>query len=294
MSLKALLATKSPVVAPGIYDALTASIASDAGFPSLYLSGAALAYTRLGRPDIGLVSMTEVADSISHIRERVDAELIVDADNGYGNALNVQRMVKLFERSGAGAIQIEDQTLPKRCGHLQMKTLISQNEMAGKIKAAVDARASAETLIIARTDAIAVEGFDRAIERAVLYADAGADMLFVEAPRSQQELASICATLGGRLPLMANMVEGGNTPLKSAAELGELGFSLVIFPGGIVRAIARTALNYYHSLFAHGTNAPFGENMFQFGELNALLGTDDLLALGQRYQAEDDSMEAVR
>ena len=294
MSLKALLAMKEPIVAPGVYDALTASIASEAGFPALYVSGAALAYSRLGRPDIGLVSMTEVSDVVLHIRERVDTALIVDADNGYGNALNVQRMVRLFERSGAGAIQIEDQTMPKRCGHLQMKSLIPPSEMAGKIKAAVDARASAETLIIARTDAIAVEGFEPAIERAALYADAGADMLFVEAPRTQQELASICTTLGGRLPLMANMVEGGSTPMKSAAELGELGFSLVIFPGGIVRAIARTAQDYYRSLFAHGTNGPFRERMFQFGELNALLGTDDMLALGRRYQAVEDSVESIR
>ena len=195
MSLKRYLSSGQTVVAPGVFDALTASIATDAGFGTLYLSGAAIAYTRLGRPDIGLVSMSEVAETISLVRDRTDAQMIVDADNGYGNALNVIRTVRLFERAGANAIQIEDQTLPKRCGHLSDKRLISASEMAGKIKAAVDARASEETLIIARTDAIAVEGFESAIERATLYSEAGADILFVEAPRSREQLSMVAAAL---------------------------------------------------------------------------------------------------
>ena len=146
------------VIAPGVYDALTASVAAASGFETLYLSGGAIAYTRLGRPDIGLVSMNEVAEVIALVRDRVDLPLIVDADNGYGNALNVQRTVRMFERAGANVIQLEDQTLPKRCGHLRDKTLISGTEMAGKVRAAVDARASERTLIMARTDAVAVEG----------------------------------------------------------------------------------------------------------------------------------------
>ena len=178
------------VVAPGVYDALTAMIATDTGAEALYLSGAAIAYTRLGRPDIGLVGMSEVAEVIALVRDRVATPLIVDADTGYGNALNVQRTVRLFEQAGATAIQLEDQSFPKRCGHLAEKRLIPAAEMAGKIKAAVDARRSADTLIIARTDAIAVEGFEAAIERARLYAEAGAGMLFA----SRKRLFVFCFT----------------------------------------------------------------------------------------------------
>jgi 2-methylisocitrate lyase-like PEP mutase family enzyme len=284
LTLKESLAGDRVVVAPGVFDALTAALAASAGFEALYLSGAAIAYTRLGRPDIGLVSMSEVAETIALVRDRVATPLIVDADNGYGNALNVQRTVRLFERAGADAIQLEDQTMPKRCGHLQDKTLVAAAEMAGKIRAAVDARESTGTLIIARTDAVAVEGFDAAIERAQLYAEAGADILFVEAPTTREQLSGITASLGGLRPLVANMVEGGETPLASAEELGRIGFSLVIFPGGIVRAIARTARDYYASLAQHGTNAPFAGRMFDFRALNAIIGTPEMLELGRRYE----------
>ena len=272
------------VVAPGVYDPLTALIAAQAGFHTLYISGAAIAYTRLGRPDIGLVSLTEVVDTVALIRDRVDANLIVDADTGYGNALNVGRTVHLLERSGAQAIQIEDQGFPKRCGHLDDKSLIPAAEMAGKIKAAVDARHSKDTLIIARTDAVAVEGFERAVERALLYREAGADVLFVEAPKARDELAKIVKQLGRTLPLMANMVEGGKTPILSAAELEALGFSLVIFPGGIVRTLAKTAVDYYASLAAHGSTQPFCERMFDFDALNRLIGTPEMLERGRRYE----------
>jgi 2-methylisocitrate lyase-like PEP mutase family enzyme len=273
------------VVAPGVYDPLTALIATQAGFHSLYISGAAIAYTRLGRPDIGLVTLTEVVETVALIRDRVDANLIVDADTGYGNALNVARTVRLLEKSGAQAIQIEDQGFPKRCGHLDDKSLIPTAEMAGKIKAAVDARHSKDTLIIARTDAVAVEGFDRAIERALLYRDAGADVLFVEAPKAREELAKIVKQVGRTLPLMANMVEGGKTPILPAAELEALGFSLVIFPGGIVRTLAKTAVDYYASLAAHGSTQPFRERMFDFDALNRLIGTPEMLERGRRYEA---------
>ena len=176
-TLRSRLNRKPIVVAPGVYDAFTALIATQAGFTTLYVSGAAIAYTRLGRPDIGLVSMSEVADTLALIRDRVDAHLIVDADTGYGNALNVARTVRCLERMGAHGIQIEDQDFPKRCGHLDGKALIPAQEMCGKIRAAVDARHSPETLIIARTDAVAVEGVEPAIERAELYRAAGADVL---------------------------------------------------------------------------------------------------------------------
>src|SRR6267154_3596953 len=197
-TLRARLTRRPIVVTPGVYDAFTALAATQAGFATLYLSGAAIAYTRLGRPDIGLVSMSEVAETIALIRDRVDAHLIVDADTGYGNALNVVRTVRTFERAGASAIQLEDQDFPKRCGHLDGKGLISADEMIGKIKAALDARQSTETLVIARTDAVAVEGFERAIERAAGYKEAGADMLFVEAPKARDDLARIVTTLGGK------------------------------------------------------------------------------------------------
>ena len=282
-NLHSRLTRKPIVVAPGVYDAFTALMAAQAGFATLYVSGAAIAYTRLGRPDIGLVSMTEVAQTVAMIRDRVGAHLIVDADTGYGNALNVARTVREFERVGANAIQIEDQDFPKRCGHLEGKALIPAAEMCGKLRAALDARRAPDTLIIARTDAIAVEGFDRAIERAITYANAGADLLFVEAPKTRDDLARMAGALRGRTPLMANMVEGGKTPPLSAAELEAIGFALVIFPGGIVRAFGHLASEYYASLAKHGSSEPFRSRMLDFAGLNELIGTPELLALGKRY-----------
>ncbi|WP_430244788.1 isocitrate lyase/PEP mutase family protein [Neorhizobium sp. DAR64861/K0K2] len=287
MSLSQDLKSGIPIVAPGVFDALTASIAAGAGFRAVYLSGAAIAYTHLGRPDIGLVSMAEVADRIAMICDRMTVPVIVDADTGYGNALNVQRTVRLFEKMGAQGIQLEDQTTPKRCGHLNDKSVVSTGEMVGKIKAAVDARASEQTLIIARTDALQMEGIDRALERAHLYAQAGADILFVEAPKSGEQLGDIAGALKGVRPLVANMVEGGTTPIHNAAELSDLGFQIVIFPGGIVRAMAKTAVDYYASLAAAGSNAPFADRMFDFNGLNALIGTPDMLALGKSYEDAD-------
>jgi len=275
---------RSIIVAPGIYDALTAAIAEAAGFHTLYLSGAAIAYCRLGRPDIGLVTSSEVAETLALVRDRTSCALIVDADTGYGNALNVQRTIRMFERAGASAIQLEDQVFPKRCGHLSGKTVVSADEMVGKIRAAVDSRHSADTLIIGRTDAAAIEGLESAIERAQKYAEAGADILFVEAPRSKDDLARIVDALGARAPLFANMVEGGHTPLMTAEALAGLGFRIVIFPGGIVRALTRTAQDYYRSLKSHGTNAPFQERMFDFSELNNVLGTRELLDAAKSYE----------
>jgi len=283
--LRSRLARKPIVVAPGIYDAFTALVATQAGFATLYVSGAAIAYTRLGRPDIGLVSMDEISATVALIRDRVTAHLIVDADTGYGNALNVTRTVREFERVGANAIQIEDQDFPKRCGHLDGKTLISSAEMCGKLRAALDARRSRDTIIIARTDAIAVEGFDRAIERAIAYREVGADMLFVEAPKTREDVKRMISALGNRAPLMANMVEGGKTSPLSATELEAMGFALVIFPGGIVRALGRMAGEYYASLATHGTSEPFRHRMLDFTGLNDLIGTPELLALGKRYDA---------
>jgi 2-methylisocitrate lyase-like PEP mutase family enzyme len=283
-SLKAMLAQPDIVLASGVYDALTASLATDAGFRALYLSGASIAYTRLGRPDIGLVTMSEVAETLSLIRDRVATPLIVDADTGYGNALNVQRTVRLFERAGATAIQLEDQSFPKRCGHLEDKSLVPAAEMVGKIKAATDARLGRDTLVIARTDAVAVEGFEQAVERAERYAEAGADVLFVEAPRDEAQLAAVARKLGLRLPLMANMVEGGQTPILGKATLQALGFSLVIFPGGIVRAVAKAAQAFYATLARDGTTEAFRHDMFDFDALNAIIGTPQMLEIGRSYE----------
>ena len=284
MTLKARLHAPEILIAPGVYDGLTAALAQEAGFEALYLSGAAVAYTRLGRPDIGLTSVTEMAETMNLIRDRVDLPVIIDADTGFGNALNAQRTMRLYERAGADALQVEDQTFPKRCGHLSDKSLIPAAEMAGKIAAMADARAREDTLIVARTDAVAVEGFEPAMERAEAYLAAGADVLFIEAPRSGRELETIPQRLGGRVPLLVNMVEGGATPVQGAGDLQALGYSIVIFPGGIVRALAKHAGEYYASLREHGSNQPFGNQMYDFKGLNHVLGTDDLLAEGKRYE----------
>ncbi len=283
MSLKTRLAQTDILVAPGVYDGLTAALAEAAGFEALYLSGAAVAYTRLGRPDIGLSTMSEMADTMGLIADRVGLPVIIDADTGFGNALNAQRTVRVYERAGAAALQVEDQSYPKRCGHLADKSLIPLAEMTGKIAAMADARASDEMLIIGRTDAIAVEGFPAAMDRAGAYLEAGADVLFIEAPQSRAQLEEIARTFAGRVPLLANMVEGGATPITGADDLQGLGFSIVIFPGGIVRALAHTARNYYESLAAHGSNMPFKERMFDFNGLNEVIGTAEMLERGRRY-----------
>ncbi len=284
--LKHRLAQPDILVAPGVYDGLTALLARQAGFEALYLSGAAVAYTRLGRPDIGLTSSTEMADTIALIADRVDLPVIIDADTGFGNALNAQRTMRLYERAGASALQIEDQSFPKRCGHLSDKSLIAVSEMAGKIAAMADARMSADTLIVARTDAIAVEGFEAALERAERYLEAGADALFIEAPRSNGQLAAITGRFRGRVPLLVNIVEGGRTPVRSAADLAALGFDIVIFPGGIVRAIARTAEDYYASLHKTGSNGAFADRMLDFDGINGRLGTQEMLDRGRHYDKD--------
>jgi 2-methylisocitrate lyase-like PEP mutase family enzyme len=222
-----------------------------------------------------------MADVLARIRERVALPIVIDGDTGFGNAIGVQRTVRAFERAGASAIQIEDQAFPKRCGHLRQKSLIPAAEMAGKIRAALDARD--QTLIIARTDAIGVEGFPAALDRAALYREAGADLIFVEGPESDAQLSAIVERFAGQVPLMANMVEGGTTPIHTVSELGAMGFALVIFPGGLMRALAWAAQRYFASLAEHGTTDPFRDRMFNFTELNQLLGTDAILAKGRLY-----------
>ena len=285
MNLRDRLTSQDILVAPGVYDGLTATLATDAGFEALYLSGAAVAYTRLGRPDIGLSTATEMAETMALIADRTDRPVIMDADTGFGNALNARRTMVSYERAGAAALQVEDQTYPKRCGHLADKSLISVDEMSGKIAAMADARRG-EALIVARTDAIAVEGFSAAVDRAGRYIEAGADILFIEAPRDRDELLQIAETFKGKVPLLANMVEGGATPISSAQTLQSMGFDIVIFPGGIVRALARTAQDYYESLHKTGSNLAFKDRMHDFDGLNAAIGTPDMLALGKRFDGK--------
>ncbi|KDP83331.1 isocitrate lyase/PEP mutase family protein [Cupriavidus basilensis] len=271
------------LLAPGVYDAFSALLAAQAGFEALYLSGAAVAYTQLGRSDVGLTTATETADIVGRITDRVGVPLIVDADTGYGNALNVIRTVRSLERAGAAMIQIEDQTFPKRCGHLDNKRVVSTAEMCGKLKAALDSRASPRTLILARTDAVAIEGLDAAIERAEAYVECGVDALFIEALRTEEDMALVCERFAGRIPLLANMVEGGKTPVQSAAALGNRGFRIVIFPGGVVRFLGAQMKHYYSTLLEHGTTAPMRDAMLDFDGLNAVIGTPELIARGQRY-----------
>ncbi len=286
-TLGSLLSRPEILVTPGVYDTLGALLVAEAGFETVYLSGASIAYARFGKPDIGLLGLEDVATALAAITARVDLPVIVDADTGYGNALNVIQTVKRLEREGASAIQLEDQTFPKRCGHLGGKSVVTAQEMAGKVKAAVDARQSPDTLIIARTDAAAVEGIDAALDRADQYAEAGADILFVEAPASITDMERLAERFAGRLPIMANMVEGGVTPALTAAELEAMGFSLVIFPGGLVRSRVFMAREYLASLRDSGSTAPYRARMVNFSELNDLIGTEGYLRTGEKYQPEE-------
>ena len=279
------LAAPKIILAPGVYDALSALVAEQAGFEALYLSGASIAYTHLGRSDVGLTTYTEVEATLARITERVRTPVIVDADTGFGNALNTQRTVRGFERAGAAMVQIEDQGFPKRCGHLDGKTVVPVGEMCGKLRAAVDARHNSSTLILARTDALAVEGIDAAFDRAEAYLACGVDAMFIEALRTPEQMDAACQRFAHRIPLLANMVEGGKTPVQSAKELQQCGFRIAIFPGGTVRAVAHTLQTYYASLNTHQTTAPFKDRMLDFDGLNALIGTPELMDQGRRYES---------
>jgi len=281
--LKQRLQRPAPLLAPGVYDALSALVAQQSGFEALYLSGASIAYTRLGRSDVGLTTATEVAQALAQITDRVSLPVIVDADTGFGNSLNTMRTVREFERAGAAMIQLEDQTFPKRCGHLDGKAVIPVQEMQGKLHAALDARQHPNTLILARTDALAFEALDAALERAEAYLSCGVDALFIEALRTPEDMRRACAQFAHRVPLLANMVEGGKTPIHSSQALGEVGFKLVIFPGGTARAVVHTLQGYYDSLRQHQTTAPWQDRMLDFDGLNAVIETPALLATGKKY-----------
>ena len=282
MPLKKRLEQPDVLLAPGVYDALSALVAEQAGFEALYLSGASIAYTLLGRSDVGLTTVSEVVNTLAHITDRVTIPVIVDADTGFGNALNTQRAVRDLERAGASMIQLEDQTFPKRCGHLDGKAVVPVKEMEGKLRAALDARHSSNTLVLARTDALAIEGFEA--ERAERYLECGVDALFIEAVRTPEQMDIACKRFASRIPLLANMVEGGKTPVQSAQELGQRGYKIVIFPGGTARAVAHTLQGYYASLNAHQTTLPWQSQMLDFDGLNAVIGTPALLAQGKEYE----------
>ncbi|NHR03586.1 oxaloacetate decarboxylase [Chromobacterium haemolyticum] len=247
--LRSLIASRSGLLVPGAYNALSARIVEDLGFGALYLTGAGLTNMQLGLPDLGFVGLKEVADQTAAIRDAVSIPVIVDADTGFGNALNVRRAVRVLERAGADAIQLEDQVLPKKCGHFAGQNLISAAEMCGKLQAAADARQDENLLIIARTDACAVDGIDAAIERAGRYAEAGADVLFIEAVRELDDIRRLPALFDR--PLLMNIVIGGKTPALSAADLKELGYGLVLYANaalqgavlGMQRALGALARN---------------------------------------------------
>ena len=284
-AFRKLLAGPDVIVAPGMYDGMTALLVEQAGFACAYLSGASISFSRIAQPDIGLMSLTEVGEAVANIRERLKIPFIVDCDTGFGNALNTQRTVRMVERMGASGIQLEDQSYPKRCGHLAGKSVVPTAEMVGKLKAALDARQDPNTVIIARTDAIGVEGFDAALARAHAYMEAGADVLFVEAPQTEEQQIVLGKTFAGKVPLLANMVEGGRTPMKSAAELHKIGFKIVIFPGAMMRVITFAATEYLKTLKTYGETTRIRDRMFDFNGLNAILGTNEIVAGATRYDA---------
>ena len=270
--LRALLAGDAPVVAPGAFNALFARLIEEAGFDAVYLSGAGVANALLGQPDLGLVTMSEMVMVAERICEVVDVPVIADGDTGYGGVHNVARTVAAYERAGVAAIQIEDQQFPKRCGHFEGKEVVSADEMVERVVAARRARSGDDGIvIIARTDAAAVEGIDNAIARARTYGEAGADVLFVEAPSSWDELAMVAGELGD-WPLVANMVEFGKTPLLSAEELGDLGFSLILFPGSVTRTVTLAARETLDELRSTGTTMGRLDAMATFDEVNRVVG----------------------
>lgn len=276
-------------MAPGAYDALSARLVEAAGFPAVYATGAGASYSLLGSPDIGLLSFAEMRDQVRRIASAVGIPVIADGDTGHGNALNVQRTVREFESAGATAIQLEDQTFPKRCGHLSDKTLIPREEMVGKVRAAVDARRSEETLIIARTDALAVEGLDPALGRLKAYSAAGADVLFLEAPPDAETMRRACRSVDR--PMMANMVEGGRSPLLSASDLEAIGYRLVIFPNAGARVATFALRELYATLAREGTTAPLLDRMLLFDELNRVVGLPEVRERGRKYDTGTPSTE---
>jgi 2-methylisocitrate lyase-like PEP mutase family enzyme len=278
--LSALLAPGAGLLSvPGCWDGLSALLIERAGFPAAFVTGGGIAMGRFGWPDIGLVTASEVAETIAVIRDRVAIPLIADGDTGFGNSLTLARTVRMFERAGASAIQIEDQSFPKRCGHMAGKTVVPTAEAVGRIKASVDSRES--MLVIARTDALPLEGLDAAIDRAEAYLDAGADLLFVEGPRDMQQLKAIAARFADRVPLVHNLVEGGVTPTSDGKLLGQLGFRVALHPLILMHGLVAAAPSWLAHLAGHGNTE--GLPLADLADMNALTGAADLIAWGDRY-----------
>ncbi|MBK1784092.1 isocitrate lyase/PEP mutase family protein [Prauserella cavernicola] len=284
--LRELLTAGRPLVAPGAYDALSARLVEQAGFDVVYMTGFGTTASLIGRPDVGLLSGAEMIDNATRIRGAVDVPVLADADTGYGNALNVLRTVRAYEQAGVAAIHLEDQVSPKKCGHLSGKDVIPREEMVGKLRAAVAARQDPDFLLIARTDAAAVHGLDDAIDRARAYADAGADALFVEAPTSEADIERVATELRDVAPLVFNWAEGGRTPAMSLRRIGEIGFSLVLFPIGTLLAATAGIRTLLGVLRAEGTPESALPGLPSFSEFTDLVGLPEIQDLEQRFSGE--------
>jgi 2,3-dimethylmalate lyase len=284
--LREMLAGTEPVLAPGAYDGLTARLVEEAGFEAVYMTGFGATASLLGRPDIGLLTFSEMADNARRITQVVEVPVIADADNGYGNPINVIRTVREYETAGVSAIHIEDQISPKKCGHLEGKQVIDASEMVEKVRAAVEARSSEDFVIIARTDARAVEGIDGALERARRYREAGADVLFVEAPQSEKEVAAVAEAFPD-VPLLFNWLEGGKTPATPLGQLKDLGFRLIIFPVSTLLAAARAVREVLARMRQDGDPTPIMDRLLPFEEFTDLIGLPKIRELEERFADEE-------
>ena len=281
--LRALIERPEILIAPGAYDPFVARCIEAAGFEAVYMTGAGVSHLRLGQPDLGLLTFSEMVDQAGRIADAVELPVFADADTGYGNALNVMRTVRAYERAGVAGLHIEDQEMPKRCGHFDSKRVVDLPEMLGKLKAALDARVDPDFIVIARTDARTALGLEQAMERAHAFAETGADVLFVESPLSEDELAQVGSAFGK--PVLANMVESGKTPILPAERLQALGFSVVIHPGAVGRFVSHQLRGFLERFRADGSTLSQLDRMSDFKTQNAIVGLPQMLALAERYKA---------
>ena len=282
--LRELLADPEPLVVPGAYDALSARLVEQAGFEAVYLTGFGASASRIGRPDVGLLSATDMVDQVRRLVDAVDRPVVADADTGYGNAINVVHTVRAYEQAGVAGLHLEDQVMPKRCGHMSGKAVIGRDEMVGKIRAAAAARRDPELVLIARTDAAAVHGLDDAIDRARAYADAGADVLFVEAPTSESDLARVAEELRDVAPLVFNWAEGGRTPPLPFERVRQLGFSVVLYPIATLLAATAAVQGVLRTIAREGSPLSVMDTLPTFGEFTDLIGTARGAGLEQRFR----------
>jgi len=280
-NIRQLLKNKKPLVIPGVFDAIGAKIAQMAGFEAMFQTGYGTSATLFGMPDYGFIGSTETVENARRICRAVNVPVIVDADTGYGNALSVWKLVKELEAAGASGMFLEDQRWPKRCGHMQGKEVVRKEEYAEKLQAALDARKSKDFIIVARTDARAVEGLDKAIERGLYYKDIGADVIFVEAPKTIKEMKKIGKSI--KAPLVANMIEGGATPISSASALSKMGFKIVLYPLSVLFANTFASLQILKELKRSGTTTKLNKNLVSFDEFNNIVELAEFRKLEKRY-----------